>query len=99
MATPDALVDEDSVPQALPVQPAPESFQLTPLFCASFCSVAVKFCVPMLACTLLVVGETATTMACATLSVMAADADLVASVTDVAVSETVAGAGTPAGAV
>jgi hypothetical protein len=99
MATPDALLDDESVPQALPLQPAPVSFQLTPLFCGSFCRVPVKLCVPMLACTLLVVGETATIMGCAALSVMVAEADLLASDTEVAVSVTVAGVGTLAGAV
>ena len=36
----------ESEPQAAPVQPAPESDQATPLFCESFCKVAVKLCVP-----------------------------------------------------
>ena len=34
-----------SVPQALPEQPVPDSDQVTPLFCASFCTVAVNGCV------------------------------------------------------
>jgi phosphate/sulfate permease len=41
-ATPEALDAAESVPQALPVQPAPESCQLTPLLCASLATVAVK---------------------------------------------------------
>jgi hypothetical protein len=45
-AVPDALVVAESVPHAAPVQPAPESFQLTPLFCVSLVTVAVNFCVP-----------------------------------------------------
>jgi hypothetical protein len=36
IAVPDALEVEESVPQAAPLQPAPESVQVTPLFCASF---------------------------------------------------------------
>jgi hypothetical protein len=47
-----------SVPQADPLQP-PETDHLTPALCESFCTVALKFCVPPVA-TLAVVGETAT---------------------------------------
>jgi hypothetical protein len=36
MGAPDALEVEESVPQAAPLQPAPEIVQVTPLFCASF---------------------------------------------------------------
>jgi hypothetical protein len=36
MGAPDALEVEESVPHAAPLQPAPESVQVTPLFCASF---------------------------------------------------------------
>jgi hypothetical protein len=43
IAAPEALVVADSVPQAAPVHPVPLSVQLTPLFCASFVTVAVKF--------------------------------------------------------
>jgi hypothetical protein len=44
MATPEALEAAESVPQAAPLHPAPESDQVTPLFCASLETVAVKFC-------------------------------------------------------
>jgi hypothetical protein len=44
MAAPDALDIADTVPQALPLQPVLESAQLTPLFCESFCTVAVNVC-------------------------------------------------------
>ena len=48
MAAPDALLVEESVPQALPVQPAPDKVQVTPLSWASPLTVEVKLC-PMLA--------------------------------------------------
>ena len=86
------------MPQAVPLQPAPESDQLTPLFCESFCTVAVKFCVPPVA-TLMVVGETATDTAAPVVSVIVAAAFFVVSRLDVAVNVTVAGLGSEAGAV
>src|SRR2546428_11937818 len=49
MATPEALEVAESVPQAAPLQPVPESAQLTPLFCESFCTVAVNGCVALAA--------------------------------------------------
>jgi hypothetical protein len=36
------VVTFDSVPQVAPLQPVPESFQLTPLFEGSFCAVEAK---------------------------------------------------------
>jgi hypothetical protein len=39
---PDALLAADSVPHVAPLQPAPESAQVTPLFALSFITVAVK---------------------------------------------------------
>jgi hypothetical protein len=36
----------ERVPQVLPLQPAPESNQVTPRFWKSFVTVAVKACVP-----------------------------------------------------
>jgi hypothetical protein len=88
----------DSVPQPIPLQPAPESDQLTPLFCESFCTLAVKFCVPVMA-TLVVIGETATEMVATVVKVIVAAALLLASRFDVAVNVTLAGLGTEAGAV
>lgn len=41
-ATPDALEIAESVPQAAPVQPAPDSAHVTPLFPESFATVAVN---------------------------------------------------------
>src|SRR5260370_29077880 len=49
MATPEALEFAESVPQAAPLQPVPESVQITPLFCESFCTVAVNGCVVLTA--------------------------------------------------
>ena len=89
----------ESIPQVALLQPEPESVQVTPLFCASFCSVAVKPCVPIPACTLGVVGLTLTMIARGAVMVMVAEELLVLSVTEVAVSVTVAGEGTVAGAV
>jgi hypothetical protein len=66
IATPEALEAVESVPHVAPLHPAPVRAQFTPLFCKSFCSVALKDCVPMLACTVAVPGETFTTMAGAT---------------------------------
>jgi hypothetical protein len=41
IAEPDALEVADKEPHAAPLQPAPLSLQLTPLFWVSFCTVAV----------------------------------------------------------
>ena len=89
----------ESVPQVTPEQPAPESAQLTPLFCESFVTVAVKACVPIPACTFCVVGATLTMMTGVVVTVIVAAVLLAPSATAVAVNVTVAGEGTPAGAV
>jgi len=87
-----------SVPQAAPVQPAPDKLQLTPLFAESFCTVAVKP-VDCDTCTDAEVGFTVTEIGGGrVVMVMVADTDLVLSVTDVACNVTVAGLGTLAGA-
>src|SRR3989442_13774733 len=75
MATPEALEVAESVPQAAPLQPVPESAQLTPLFCESFCTVAVNGCVA-LAATEAVGGATLTEIGDGAPPVMATDADL-----------------------
>lgn len=49
----------ESVPQAAPVQPAPERLQVTPKLEGSFCTLAVKDCV-VPAATMGAVGETVT---------------------------------------
>jgi hypothetical protein len=100
MATPEALALADKLPHAAPLQPAPLKLQLTPLFCVSFCKVAVTLCVCPV-CTEAAVGLTATEMAAVEdpVIVSAATADFVPSATDVAVAVTAAGFGTVAGAV
>jgi hypothetical protein len=101
MAAPEALEAADKVPQTAPLQPAPVSVQFTPLFCASFCTVAVMLLVCPV-CTEATVGFTDTAIAggaAALVSVIVATAVLEISVTDVAVAVTDAGEGTFAGAV
>ena len=87
-----------SVPQVAPEQPVPESDHVTPLFCESFCNVAVKAAV-VDTCTDVERGLTPTEIGNgAAVTEIVADADFVASATDVAFSVTVARAGTDAGA-
>jgi len=88
-----------SVPHVVPVHPAPETDQVTPLFCESFCTEAVKMAV-VETCTEVVAGLTDTAMGRgAEVMVTLAAFDFVVSVTEVAVMVTVAGDGTLAGAV
>lgn len=96
IATPDALDDVERTPHAAPEQPVPLSDHVTPLFCASLATVAVKFCV-RLTVTLAVVGATVTAIAGTT--VIVAEAVRAASVTEAAFSVTAAGDGTEVGAV
>ena len=99
MGVPEADDAADSVPQLVPLQPDPDKDQLTPLFCASFCTVAVKTCV-LPVCTLALGGVTLTEIgAGAAAMVRVAISDLVLSATAIAVSITVAGFGTLTGAV
>ena len=93
---PDPLEVAESVPQAAPLQPAPESDQTTPLFWPSLVTVAVNVCVRPTSREE-AVGETVTEMVDVT--VIVAAADLVLSVTEVAVSVTMVGEGRAAGAV
>ena len=98
IVAPEALEFAESVPQAAPLQPEPERAQLTPLFCGSFCTVAVKVCdCPV--CTDALVGETLTLIGGGVVIVIVAAAVLVLSATDVAVTVTVAGLGAVGGAV
>ena len=97
-ATPEALVAGATVPHALPVQLVPDSIQFTPLFAESFCSVAANVCVPPVT-TLAIDGATTREIAEPAVSVIVAFADLLESSTEVAVSVTVGGFGTAAGAV
>jgi hypothetical protein len=52
----------DTLPQAPPLQPVPETVQVTPLFFESFVTVAVRACVPAV-CTLAVVSDKLTAIA------------------------------------
>ena len=52
-----------SVPQVLPLQPAPDRDQVTPLFRKSFWTVAVKFCEPLPVPTDALLGDTETEIA------------------------------------
>jgi hypothetical protein len=91
----------DKVPQDAPLQPAPFNVQLTPLFCASFCTVALILWVCPV-CTEAAVGSTATTIAAAGAIfaiVIIATATLELSAMEAAFSDTAAGEGTFAGAV
>ncbi len=88
----------DRVPHAFPVQPEPESDQVTPLPWESFCSVVLNVCVPVPTCKLIVCGDTVTTIG-GFVMVMVALSCLVGSVIDVAVNVTVAGEGVALGAV
>ena len=88
-----------SVPHVAPEHPAPETDQVTPWFCESFCMEAVKFAA-VETCTEAVTGLTETAMARgAEVMVTLAALDFVASVTEVALMVTVAGEGTLVGAV
>lgn len=99
MAAPEALLAAERAPHVAPLQPAPDRVQVTPLFALSFATVAVNGCVNP-TCTLGEVGERLTATATgADVTVIAAEAVLVGSVTDVAVSEIAGGVGTAAGAV
>ena len=73
----------DSVPQLAPLHPGPDTLQLTPLFCASFCTTAVKFC-DCIGCTAVLAGVTAMLIG-ATRLIVEAD-DCAVSNSEVAVS-------------
>jgi hypothetical protein len=98
-AAPDALDAGATVPHVAPLQPAPDSVQLTPAFAESFVTVAVKLAVPP-AATVAVVCDKLTAIGAggAGATVIAAAAVFVASDTDLAVSVTLAGVGALAGA-
>jgi hypothetical protein len=97
---PDRLVAGETVPQVLTGQAAAASDrdQFTPLFCASFCRVALNICEAPV-CTLDMEGVTATTIAGggAEMVIVAVEV-FVLSVTEVAVNVTVGGVGAAAGA-
>jgi len=87
-----------SVPHVAPEHPGPETDQVTPLFCESFCTEAVKLAA-VETCTDADAGAIETEIGGGVaVMVMMADADLEPSAIEVAVSVTVGGAGTLAGA-
>jgi hypothetical protein len=91
MGAPEALEVAESVPQ--PGEQFPPdcvSVQVTPLFCESFCTMAVKSSIA-LNCTLIGVGDTLT--ATLGVTVIAAGALFVVSATEMAVSVTFVGLG------
>ena len=96
MEAPLLLEVAESVPQAVPVQPAPESAQVTPLFCESFETMALKLAVRPV-CRDMVLGVTLTETGA--VIVIVEEALLVVSATAVAVTVTVAGLGILTGAV
>jgi hypothetical protein len=61
-AAPDALAVFESAPHVAPLQPVPESVQLTPLLEPSLVTVAVKIC-PWPTCTDCAIGDTLTMIA------------------------------------
>ena len=93
------MLAAESVPHVAALQPDPDNVQFTPLFPASFATVAVNIIVLPMG-TVAVLGERVTeTPPAAAVMVIVAAAVFVPSATDVAVSFTVAGLGTAAGAV
>jgi hypothetical protein len=73
IATPDALVDAEIVPQVAPLQPVPENVHFTPRFCVSLLTVAAKG-VCRAACTLAGVGATLTEITGAAVMVICVEA-------------------------
>lgn len=105
MAAPEALLAAERVPHVALLQPAPDRVQVKPLFALSLVTVAVNGCVNP-TCTLAVGGARLTAIGGgaggavgAAVTVIAAAAVFVGSVTDVAVSVTAGGVGAFAGAV
>ena len=96
IAIPEALDVVDKLPHVAPLQPVPLSVHVTPWFCPSFETVAVKLCVSP-TFTVAVNGDTTTEIAGAT--VIVEEKLRVPSATEVALIVTVAGDGTAAGAV
>ena len=94
----EVVVTLERVPQVAPEQPEPESVQVTPLFCVSFCRVTEK-AVDWETCTEVEAGFTETEIgAGAVVIVIAAEADFVASAIEIAANVTAEGLGAVAGA-
>lgn len=85
------------VPQVEPLQPAPESFQVTAVFVLPLTVAVNCCCAPIATCT--EEGVTPTETAAEDWMTTLAEADLVGSATDVALTVASAGLGTVAGAV
>jgi hypothetical protein len=85
------------VPQVAPLHPVPESDHVTPLLPVSLVRLAVKFCLPIPACTLEDVGESVIEIAGAVVTVTVAESVFVVSTCEIAVTVT-APLGTVAGA-
>lgn len=99
IAAPDALDAADSVPQAAAVHPEPLSAHVTPLFWASFCTVAVMLWV-LPVCTEALVGDTETAIVVApAITVTCAVSITVDCACEIAAMVIAAGEGTAAGAV
>jgi len=94
----EVVVAPVSVPHVAPLHPVPESDQVTPLAPVSFVKVAVKFCLPMPACTFAVVGESVIEITGAAVIVTVALSNFVLSACEIAFTVT-APLGTAAGAV
>jgi hypothetical protein len=97
-ATPEAVVAGATVPQAVPLQPVPDTDQFTPLFPESFATVAVNVAVVLMG-TVAEVAERVTETVATAVTVIVAAAVFVPSATEIAVSVTTGGVGTAAGAV
>jgi hypothetical protein len=95
---PDAVLAAESAPQVAALQPDPDTVQFTPLFPASFATVAVNIIVLPMG-TVVVFGERVTETPTAAAVVIVAAAVFVPSATEIAVSVTTGGVGTAAGAV
>jgi hypothetical protein len=96
---PDAVLAAESVPHVAALQPDPDNVQFTPLFPASFATIAVNIIVLPMG-TVVVLGERVTeTPTAAAVMVIVAAAVFVPSATEIAVSVTKGGVGTVAGAV
>ena len=93
----DVAVTLLNVPHAVPVHPAPVTVHVTPLFCASFCTVAVRLAV-VDTCTEVLAGLTVIPIGGVEVMVITVAAVFEGSATEAAVRVTDVGAGKLAGA-
>ena len=99
IGVPDALDVADSVPQAAPEQPAPVNAHVTPLFWESFATVAAKVVVWVVCTEADDLFRVTAIAAAAAVTVTCAEALLLVCAWETAVTVTVGGEGTVAGAV